>query len=314
MKDDADPRVIEALAARILSRSVDFSVERVAEGVSTSVYRIRRGGETFYLRVLPEAGASFAPEARVHTLLRKRGVSVPDVLYVDHCDDALQRSVMLTTEIKGRHIGHCSTETDSWSILAAAGRDLAVVNSVAVEGFGWVKRDSTAVSRLAAEHTTYRAFVLEYLDDDLALLGQGALTRPEIAAIRAIVARFDSWLDVEQGRLAHGDFDATHIYQQDGRYTGIIDFGEIRGADALYDLGHFTMHDGETLPGRVLPYLLDGYREVAALPDDAERRINFTSLLIAVRTAARMLRKSPRSAYARWCVAAIRRAIADVQA
>lgn len=45
----------------------------------------------------------------------------------------------------------------------------------------------------------------------------------------------------EQGYLAHGDFDTTHIYQDNGRYTGIIDFGEIRGADRWYDLGYFHM-------------------------------------------------------------------------
>ena len=34
-----------------------------------------------------------------------------------------------------------------------------------------------------------------------------------------------------QAYLAHGDFDATHIWLDDqGRYAGIIDFGEMRGA------------------------------------------------------------------------------------
>ncbi len=48
-------RVIEHLAGRIFSCSVSLRVELVSEGVSTYVYRIRRAGETFYLRVLPEA-------------------------------------------------------------------------------------------------------------------------------------------------------------------------------------------------------------------------------------------------------------------
>ena len=47
-------------------------IERVAEGVSTWVYRIRRGGETFYLRILPEADATFAPEVIAHQRLRYR--------------------------------------------------------------------------------------------------------------------------------------------------------------------------------------------------------------------------------------------------
>src|SRR5438552_17370156 len=63
-------RLIETLVARIFSRSVPLQVERVEEGVSTYVYRIDRGNEVFYLRVLPEANASFAPEVHVHELRR----------------------------------------------------------------------------------------------------------------------------------------------------------------------------------------------------------------------------------------------------
>lgn len=50
---------IRALVGRLFPPTVDTTVERVAEGVSTRVYRIRRGAETFLNpRVLPEARAS----------------------------------------------------------------------------------------------------------------------------------------------------------------------------------------------------------------------------------------------------------------
>src|SRR5207249_1740511 len=108
------------------------------------------------------------------------------------------------------------------------------------------------------------------------------LTRAEIVELRTIINRLEAWLDVQHACLAHGDFDVTHIYQEDGRYTGIIDFGEIRGADAPYDLGHFNLHDGETRPQPVLPYLLEGYSDVVPLPPDHEWRISLLSLLNGV--------------------------------
>ncbi len=46
-----------------------MSVERVREGSSTYVYRIIFPHKTFYLRVLPEEEASFAPEVAVHAQL-----------------------------------------------------------------------------------------------------------------------------------------------------------------------------------------------------------------------------------------------------
>jgi fructosamine-3-kinase len=43
----------------------------------------------------------------------------------------------------------------------------------------------------------------------------------------------------------------------------------------------------------VLPWLLEGYQEVAPLPDGYRQRIAFASLLIAVRTLARAHQKRP---------------------
>ncbi len=140
------------------------------------------------------------------------------------------------------------------------------------------------------------------------------LTIDEVASVRQVLDRCDSWLDDgEQAWLAHGDFDATHIYQERGHYTGIIDFGEIRGTHSLYDLGHFRMRDGETLPNLVLPHLIEGYRKVATLPPDHEKRVSFYSLLIATRTLAQALEKRPKSVWNHQCLVSIRRDLEVLQ-
>jgi aminoglycoside phosphotransferase (APT) family kinase protein len=298
--------VIEGLVSQIFPHSGRLAVERVEEGVSTYVYRIRRDADVFYLRVLPEEGASFAPEMRVHELLKERGVKVPEVVYFEHCNQALQRSVMVTREIKGRHIGYCSKEDELRDILVEAGRDLAVINTILVKGFGWIKRDRDEVGPLEAQWATNRTFMFEYLEDDLAILGREVLSDWEIRAIREIVGCYSGLLDGEQSWLAHGDFDATHIYQEYGRYSGIIDFGEIRGTDRFYDLGHFRMHDGETLRSLVLPYLLEGYKEVVSLPADCDQWICLSSLLIGVRTLSRSLGKFVRDVRSHPAVGSIR--------
>jgi Ser/Thr protein kinase RdoA (MazF antagonist) len=200
---------------------------------------------------------------------------------------------MITTAIPGRPLEYRMDAAATRAALIAAGRDLAVINGIAVEGFGWIRRDGAVVKRLAAEHATNRAFVYESLNADLALLREHGFTTGEITTIEAIIERYESWIDIPRACLAHGDFDVTHIFQEGGRYTGIIDFGEIRGADWLYDLGHFRMHDGETVPTEALPYLLEGYGQMAPLPVDVAKRLPLLSLLIAIRALGRFLRKHP---------------------
>ncbi|GER91326.1 hypothetical protein KDW_54880 [Dictyobacter vulcani] len=289
---------LETLVNQIFSRQ-PIQVERMAEGSSTFVYRIVYPNELFYLRILPEENASFAPEVAVHTRLRQMQVKVPEVIYFEHYNEQLQRSIMVTTEIKGRSISQSGflDKQEMHAILVEAGQDLAYINGVPVDGFGWIAREQPDTELLRAPWLTHRTFALEYWEADLAFLARDTLHASEITLLEHILAHYDAWLDCEQSYLAHGDFDTTHIYQQDGRYTGIIDFGEIRGTNRWYDLGHFHMRDGEALPDLVLPGLIEGYGESIPLPSNYEQSLCFTSILINVRALARSLQKRPANRY-----------------
>ena len=86
--------------------------------------------------------------------------------------------------------------------------------------------------------------------------------------------------------LAHGDFDVTHIFHRRAVYTGIIDFGEIRGAHWLYDLGHFAIESEHLLPS-----LLGGYGEITPLTAADCAGLQCTALLIAARRVGRRLQQ-----------------------
>lgn len=301
---------IARLAPRIFPRSGVPDIIRMAEGVSTRVYRLRFDSTTLYLRVLPERGASFAPEALAHDLLRHHGVSVPEVVYYEAGNELLQRSIMVTTEIPGTALTRSSLGNDSQSILDKAGQCLAIINAIPVDGYGWVRRESSASppAGLEAELADYRSFIAESIDRHLETLRSHALSQIEIDKLERIAHKYRNGIDPGPAVLAHGDFDASHIFQKGGRFAGIIDFGEIRGTDRWYDLGHFRLHDGEQLPSGLYRWLLAGYRQ--ARPEQAgdDERIVFASLLIATRSLARAIAKnSTNSAYRAFLLRSLRR-------
>ena len=80
--------------------------------------------------------------------------------------------------------------------------------------------------------------------------------------LERLISQYDSYLNSEESSLAHGDFDSTHLYQEAGCYTGIIDLGEIRGTDRWYDLGHFHLHEGKQLSMGLEAALVRGYEKV----------------------------------------------------
>jgi len=240
------------------------------------------------------------------------GVAVPAVLAYAHLHADLGLSVMLTTEIAGEPLSRNVGQAERAAILFEAGRELARINSIPVAGFGWIRRDTSVVTALSAELPTNGDFLLGELAADLALLSSRGLSLVERVAIEAAVARCTTLLDTPQGWLAHGDFDPTHIYGQNGRYTGIIDFGEMRGADRAYDLGHFALRAWEADRSSNLGALLAGYAAVSPLPPDAERHLALTALLIGVRAAARLLRKRDTAMLAPAALRGIRRALAQL--
>jgi Ser/Thr protein kinase RdoA (MazF antagonist) len=307
-KPDAEPRALRDLVGRVFPGGERAIVTRTAQGTTTQVYRIDRGGEFFYLRLAEDREDHFAAEALVHDLLATRGVRVPRVVHYEPFDEALDRSVLVTTEIPGRSLADRPTGVDVRSLLVAAGRDLARINDLAVEGFGWVRRDRPATERLEAELPTHRAFALGVMEEGLAGL-DAFLSSADVERVHSTVARHDAWLDSPRGRLAHGDFDLTHVYHRNGEYAGIIDFGEIRGADRWYDLGHFALHDGERPPAGALSDLLEGYREVAPYAAEDERRIWLWTLLIGMRLLVRTAGRAPATTQARW-VEAVRGSLA----
>lgn len=281
-KEDIDPLVVAEVARHLFHRERPV-LERVPHGVSTYVYRVYCRDTTHYLRVFRNTCGTFAPEVRVHALLRQRGVRVPEVLHFEPCHDLLGRSIMVTTAIEGRSITTLPP-VEARDVLLAAGRDLAVVNTIAVDGFGWIERDGAAETVLKGRFTSHREFILNGLDQHLEVLARAILQDSDVDVIRGGIQRYACWLDVPRACLAHGDFLTRHIFARGRRYTGIIDFSAIQGTGSLYDLARFAIYDRDASR---LPPVLAGYQQVTKLGSDLSERLTFLGLLIALGPLAR---------------------------
>ena len=275
---DVEVEALRALVTRLAGPG--FGIERAPGGMTTPVYRIQRDGERLYLRMAEDPGGSMHAEAAVHAHLRAAGVSVPEVIVVDPGPE-IGRGVMLVYEIEGEPVAGADG-IDPAPILRAAGRDLATINALAVEGFGWIRRDEPVWPPRAVD-ATYEAFV----NGGAAALAVLADRLPPGEARGALEARFgEARADDPPSRLAHGDFDTTHIFQSDGRFTGVIDLGEMRGAEPHYDLAYFLVQDQG---GAMLGDLLVGYAEVAVLPDDLTERMRRSATVIAATQLSRWI-------------------------
>ncbi|MBO0879250.1 MAG: aminoglycoside phosphotransferase family protein [Mycobacterium sp.] len=285
---EADPSALDRLLGRIFGRG-SVRWERTSDGVSTEVYRIFRGEQTFYLRLPVDDPGSFAAEAAVHTELRRLGAAVPEVVHYELFDDELRRSVLVTTEIPGGpmisygdgglvHTGVPTAEALP-RIYRAAGRDLALVNQIAVDGFGWIQ-NRQAGWPLYAEHRDFASWLAGF---DAATLRHLGFSDADVDQVEQIVAdEVQHAPSPGNGRLAHGDFCVSQVFHRDGQYTGMIDFGSIQGSNGWHDLATFRLSDPEQdLPeDAAVPHLEAGYAEVADISPDVHVRVRGTAVTI----------------------------------
>jgi Ser/Thr protein kinase RdoA (MazF antagonist) len=288
----ADPRVLTDLVRDAFPAARSVSVTPASGGRLVVVYRAAVDGVSFYVRLAEEPGQDMTTDALVLERLRARGVRVPGVVAVSPPTAAFPRSWMIMTEVPGRSIAHGCSDEEARQAAAAAGRDAAVINSVPVAGFGWVRRDGS--EQLAAELPSYGQFAVADLPAPWPGALRDAFGPRQLDALRELAAA-EQDRPLRFGHLAHGDLDATHVYAYAGRYSGIIDFGEIRGADPFFDPGHFLLHDGETRPARLFSAFLNGYCQVSPLPDGHIEAIRASAILLGLRQLSHWL--SPERAY-----------------
>ena len=266
---------------RVLSGARSVSVEPASPNRLLVVYRVRADGVMYYLRVAEEPGEDLTTDALVLGRLAGLGVRVPEVVHVEAEPGDLDRSFLLVTGLAGRSLADHGTDEQARRAARAAGRDAALINAVEVEGFGWLFRDG--LPGLRAGLASYGDFLIADLPRPWPGRLAGLFTARELDALESAVGRARQ-LPVPRARLAHGDLDVTHIWLDDhGRYAGLIDFGEMRGACRYFDLGHFLLHDGQTRSVPLFEDFLAGYAQAAALERDHRDLIRLSAITSGLR-------------------------------
>jgi aminoglycoside phosphotransferase (APT) family kinase protein len=155
------------------------------------------------------------------------------------------------------------------SAYAALGADLRRLHAVRLAGFGWLAEAAwDTQGNFTPMHSSWLGFLKNILRDTRGLADPvGA--RVADAAAAAINAHADALAAVEVGALCHGDLKPPHILVDNGRLTGVIDWGDAVIGDPFWDIARFA-HRADA---RSLSLLLDGYDADSAFADDLAWRV-----------------------------------------
>lgn len=283
MRKKFDKDVLQKLVEEALPG--ESKIQPVEAGVVTNVYRVLNKGKTHYLRITYQENISYQPEVIAHQKMLSVGAKVPRIIYHrNYSPEIDNHSFMIIEEIPGKPLSEYNDWQEMDQIFIEAGKDLAKIHSIPVDGFGWIERESKEnkeFKKLKGPFKNYSDYYFHWLDRDLKrLVDKDILTIKEADQVKKLKTKFEKYLDYDQAVLTQGDSTICHIYCDQGKYTGMIDFGGMRGASPYFDLGHFLYFSGQT--DKVFPKLIEGYQTVNPLPKDYQLRVDIEGVLISI--------------------------------
>lgn len=241
-------------------------------GIFNAIYAL---GDRFILRVPrrhPLHDEALWKESIVVPLARAAGVRAPELLSYDTSCSVLPVPYVLYERVPGETLAHLDLEPEEASeVWRETGRDLARLHHR-------VERGGEAAGLPVLKPGPDPRDLAERLATG------GWITASETRWLTRWLDRLaPAALAPITPHLIHGDLQTTNIMVRpdSSTYAALIDWGGAGWADPALDFAG--------VPLRAVPFMLEGYREIASLEGDdtAEERILWRHLQLALYTASR---------------------------
>jgi aminoglycoside phosphotransferase (APT) family kinase protein len=214
------------------------AIERVPCFAGNRVYRAEAGGGVRFFKFGPRADIARELEA-LQVVVRNR-VPVPAVEAVDLDGRWSPHALVVLAEVDGEPLR--GSEAD----LPRLGELMDRWHAVALDGFGTAVADEHG--RLRGEHRTWPEALEARVSAARPAAAAGLVRTDLVDRATEALHRARRRLEVDDGRLLHGDFHPRHVYAHDQRITAVIDWGDATVGDPDYDrarLLHVGMLDDD---------------------------------------------------------------------
>lgn len=195
------------------------------------------------------------------------GIPAPEVVALDLSKSLIPYHYIILTKIDGTPLiddWPDFSETQKAEVGRSAGRYLALMHNISIEGFGSLSRLET--DPLLRWYDHLERFFERYAQE---ILKRNAMDMPTYRRMRACLEGMRPIVDMESGgRLVHSDYQFENLLHRDGVITGIIDFEWSISGDPAWDFKLDEQWDDDC-PGSAA-YIYEGYTHPLA-PDHRMR-------------------------------------------
>ena len=232
--------------------------------------------ESFVFKMMDPDGKDadrIAAEAWALTKARSVGVPAPSVVKMDASKSVLPTTYMVMEQVQGGDLRTPQLyDEEMRPYLLKIGRMLRRLHTATVEGHGFLQSDGDSVVR--GEADSWKSAALGAFADGLRVLQDNNLITPErVVLAEKIITQHDHLLTPNYNSLLHGDVGMIHVFAdlQTEALTGLIDFGECKSGDPVWDI--------VDIRGRYVPTIIEGYEPDAEMQETFQDRFAIYGIL-----------------------------------
>lgn len=259
--------------------SYPASKEKVLKGEANQVFDVRtEEGLEVIVRVTTHM-ESFWKEKFAMDKCRKVGVPVAEIFGIkDLKINDKDYSISVLRKIEGDTLERGKinwTKLDSRTkrdILHQAGEYLSLINSIDIEGFGWIHKDGKG------HHKYFEDLMLEHTDQEdvhLDLARRNNFNMETIKRCLKILKEYKNRYQGVKSKLNHGDYSPKHLMFNDRKIVGILDFGEASGNAQVFDLARWQYWRRDN---QEFEWLKEGYSNKAVFNEGFEEMVQLIKI------------------------------------
>ncbi len=256
--------------------------ENVVKGNVNVVRKIIINGNNYVVRMHPKEvkNGYFYVEKLLLDKAKEYSLPVPQILEIHEAtnDDDMDFILMTTASGVTMDVYLSKDQSHEENLLINAGKTLAKVHEIKVNGFGPFDNKKAKENILIGLHATNKEFMMTALEENFQrLIKLSVRTHEEVETMKKIMNSYS--FEPENGsRLIHNDFADWNLLTDGDTVTAILDWDEACGGDPIADLACWSMFfDLERYKA-----FLRGYTSVSKLPEDYELRFHYYRLRYAI--------------------------------
>jgi Ser/Thr protein kinase RdoA (MazF antagonist) len=223
----------------------------------------------------------FHAEATAAHIAKNAGLPSYDTLAVHDYDGGDDFAFQVLEKLPGTALSRWLeiNPHDETALMMQAGKIMARLHQIQVNGFGPFDNEKAKYGELTGLHHTFGEAVRAGLAFNLDVLTKEHIfTSEQSVAISKLFSDDNPLLETKQAILVHNDFADWNLLTDGNDITGILDWDECVGGDAVSDIACWSTFFE---PVRLKAFL-DGYWQVADKPQDFDAKFELLRLRYVV--------------------------------